>query len=315
MRKIVVLDAKTLGDVPNLNRLSDFGDLVVFQTTTPDKTIANIGDAEIVVTNKVVVDEHIMKNCPKLMLICIAATGMNNVDLKAARAYDIKVKNAVGYSSHSVAQHTFAALFMLYNQIKYYDEYVKSGQYVSSGIFTHYGPVIYELKGKTFGIIGLGNIGKTVARIATAFGATVQYYSTSGKNNNSIFNRTNLNELMRTSDIISIHAPLNENTLNLITSKELALVKQGAILINVGRGGIVNEQDLAVAVDHGKLGGACIDVYEKEPITEDNPLLQVMHPERLVLTPHNAWASLEARIRLLDIVYENIAEFVNSKTQ
>ena len=120
---------------------------------------------------------------------------------------------------------------------------------------------------------------------------------------------------MRTSDIISIHAPLNENTLNLITSKELALVKQGAILINVGRGGIVNEQDLAVAVDHGKLGGACIDVYEKEPITEDNPLLQVKHPERLVLTPHNAWASLEARIRLLDIVYENIAEFVNSKTQ
>ncbi len=314
MRKIVILDAKTLGKVPNLDRLSDFGDLIIHETTTPDKTVAHISDAEIIVTNKVVINEVVMKNCPNLRLICIAATGMNNVDLEAAEIHGIEVKNAVGYSSDSVAQHTFASLFLLYNQINYYDDYVKSGQYSKSDIFTHYGPVIHEMSGKTIGVIGLGNIGKTVARIATAFGAMVQYYSTSGKNDNKNYRRVGLQELLSTSDIISIHAPLNENTSNLITSKELTLVKQGAILINVGRGGIVNERDLAQALDHGKLGGACLDVYEKEPIIEGNPLLQVKHPERLVLTPHNAWASLEARIRLMDIVYENIAIFVNGIT-
>jgi lactate dehydrogenase-like 2-hydroxyacid dehydrogenase len=235
------------------------------------------------------------------------------VDLEAARESEIAVKNAVGYSSQSVAQHTIASLLQLYNQLNYYDAYVKSGEYARSDIFTHYGPPITELHKKTVGIIGLGNIGKAVARIALGFDAKVNYYSTSGKNTQDEYTRLSLADLLTTSDIISIHAPLNEKTQNLISSEQLSMMKSSAILINVGRGGIVNELALANAINDGQIGGACVDVFEREPIDMDNPLLKVKYPEKLVLSPHNAWASIEARTKLIDIVYGNIKDFIEKQ--
>lgn len=313
MKKIAILDAKTLGNPQNLTKISQYGQVTAYETTTPSETIKNIGDAEIVISNKVVIDRAVMNKCPNLKLICISATGMNNVDLEAADELGILAKNAVGYSSNSVAQHTIAAILQLYQQLSYYDTYVKSGEYSKSEIFTHYGPAIHEIHNKEFGIIGLGNIGKTVAKIVEGFGARVSYYSTSGKNNNSEYRQVLLEELLQTSDIISIHAPLNKNTQNLISESQFSIMKSTAILVNVGRGGIVDESALANAINTHEIGGACIDVFEKEPIDKDHPLLQVKHPERLVLTPHNAWASVEARTRLIDIVCENIESYLKGR--
>lgn len=312
MRKIVILDASTLGDVPNLKALDKYGSIISYPATAYDDTADRLQDAEIVITNKAVVDRAVMKQSPGLKFICVSATGMNNIDLEAAKEFGITVKNATGYGSSSVAQHTFACIFQLYNQIGYYDAYVKNGDYCKSEIFTHYGPVIRELRGKKFGIIGLGNIGLAVAKIADAYGAEVSYHSTSGKNNNAEYAKLDLDELLSTSDIVSIHAPLNADTRNLLSDRELGLMKAEAILINMGRGGIVDEHALAKAIDDKKISGACLDVYVKEPIEGANPLLDVKFPQRLVLTPHSAWASIEARIRLVDIVVKNIKEYVET---
>jgi glycerate dehydrogenase len=308
--KIVILDAKTLGAVPNISEISKFGELVSYETTPSELTVARIADAEIVITNKVIIDETVMQQCPQLKLVCISATGMNNVALEAAKKAGIVVKNAAGYSSQSVAQHTFAMIFQLANQLSYYDRYVKSGQYAESDIFTHYGPVSFELHNKKYGIIGMGNIGQTVAKIAESFGAEVSYYSTSGKNTGQKYPAVTLPELLKSSDIISIHAPLNEHTENLIGQEQLEMMKSNAILVNVGRGGIVHEGELAQAISDNKIGGACMDVFGKEPIEADNPLLKVTCPDKLVLSPHNAWASIEARTKLIDIVIENIRSFL-----
>jgi len=312
MTKIVILDAKTLGRVSNLSKLTQFGEVTSYDITRPDETANRIGDAEIIITNKVVIDRLVMEKCANLKLICISATGMNNVDLQAAERYGITVKNAMGYSSNSVAQHTIASILQLYNQIGYYDTYVKSGEYTKSDIFTHYGPPTRELFNKTFGIIGLGNIGITVAQIATSFGAKACYYSTSGKNKNSAYTQLDLKDLLKASDIVSIHAPLNNETENLMSKEQFALMKRDAILVNVGRGGIVDEKALADAINNSQIGGACLDVFEQEPISENNLLLKVKYPERLVLTPHNAWASIESRTKLVDIVCENISDFLKN---
>ncbi len=310
--KIVLLDAKTLGAVPNLSRLEAFGEVISYESTLPEDTASRIKEADIAITNKVVIDAAVMNHCPNLKLICISATGTNNVDLEAAEKKGIQVKNAAGYSSASVAQHTFAMLLQLTNQVKYYDEYVKCGAYSKSEIFTHYGPTIFELPGKQYGIIGMGSIGRTVAAIAESFGAGIKYFSTSGKNTAQAYPSVDLEELLRESDVVSIHAPLNEHTRNLIDKTALSKMKPNAILINVGRGGIVDEEAIAAAIDNEVISGACIDVFESEPIQPNNPLLSVKFPHRLVLSPHNAWASIEARIRLVDIVVENIRSFLHN---
>ena len=315
MRKISILDAKTLGNVPNLKRISKYGETNIYETTAPSETIINIGEAEIIITNKVIIDAEVIKRCPNLKLICISATGMNNVDLDAAQKKGIVVKNAVGYSSDSVAQHTFASLLQILNRIDYYDNYVKSGQYSKSDIFTHCGPTITELKNKRFGIIGLGNIGRSVAKIALGFNAEVVYFSTSGKNKTSDYTHYSLQELLKTSDIVSIHAPLNELTRDLISSEEFSIMKPTSIIINVGRGGVINEKALAYAIDHNVIRGACIDVYDKEPIDPGNPLLYVKHKHKLILTPHIAWSSIESRTKLIDIVCENIEAYLISAGQ
>ena len=307
-----MLDAKTLGSASILSKIANHGELKLYDSTNPSSTIEHIGDAKIVITNKALVDRNVMQSCPKLKLICVSATGMNNVDLQAAEELGIKVKNAVGYSSGSVAQHTFAMILKLIHQVDYYDDYVKSGAYSENDIFTHYGPSFFELQGKSFGIIGLGNIGKTVAKIASGFGSKVYYYSTSGANNDADYTQLELEELLKSCDIVSIHAPLNERTKNLISAHELTIMKPESILVNVGRGGIVDEKALANAIDQNEIGGACIDVYSSEPIEPDNPLLKVKDPKKLILTPHNAWTSVESREKLIDIVCENIKAFQKS---
>jgi len=304
--KIVLLDKSTLGNVSNLSKLEHFGELKCYDTTYPEETIQRTKQADIIITNKVVIDKKVLDASPKLKLICIAATGMNNVDLEHAAAKGIQVKNVSGYSTFSVTQFTFSMILFLLNDIPYYDNYVKSGQYEQSPIFTHHGREYRELSGKTFGIIGMGTIGQSVAKVADAFGCKVIYYSTSGKNKNQPFTNVSLETLLKDSDIVSIHAPLNDATFNLINLNRLKLMKTEAILINVGRGNIVNEKDLAYALDHNIIAGAGLDVLSNEPIKRDNPLLKIKNKEKLIITPHIAWASIEARELLMERVYENI---------
>lgn len=308
--KIVFLDTKTMGEVPNLASLKKFGTVTFYQTTTPDETLARVQNQDIVITNKVELGKAILEKCTSLKLVCVAATGMNNIDLATAREKGIVVKNVADYSTNSVAQLTFALLFQLINQISYFDNYVKSGAYAQSDIFTHLEPAFREISGKQMGIIGLGNIGRQVAHIAMAFGARVVYFSASGKNHNPDYERLELKEFLETSDIVSIHAPLNEYTRNLIRYSRLQQMKRSALLVNVGRGGIVPEADLARALNENLIAGAAVDVFEVEPINADNPLLQIREPGKLVLTPHIAWASIEARTLLLEKVCQNIQQFL-----
>jgi lactate dehydrogenase-like 2-hydroxyacid dehydrogenase len=296
--KLVFLDAKTLGDI-DLSKFNEFGEVKIYETTKKDEVLGRVKNADIVFTNKVVIDKEIMDKS-NIKIIQIMATGMNNVDLEYAKKKGIIVKNVAGYSTNAVAQLTFAFVLEIMNKVRYFNDYVNN-EYSSSDIFTH---IINwnELNNKKWGIIGLGAIGKKVAEIATAFGCEVSYYSTSGKNNNSDYKKIELNSLLKNSDIISIHAPLNENTKNLLNKNNLNLIKKGAILLNLGRGGIVNEKDLSEIIDkNGFFAG--FDVFSKEPIEKDNPLLK---SKNILLTPHIAWASVEAREKLVKLAYENI---------
>ena len=307
--KIVLLDAKTLGDDVDLSVFKQFGTFEAFDTTTPAQCIEHIGDAKIIVTNKVVISKEIMDACPNLGLICVAATGMNNVDLEYAKSKSITVKNVAGYSTASVAQTTFTLALYLIGQSAYYDHYVKSGEWVKSQIFTNIDRPFGEINGKTWGIIGLGAIGKEVAKIASAFGAKVIYFSASGANNNSDYEKVSLEQILSQSDILSIHAPLNDKTKGLIGEAQLHLMKKDALLLNLGRGGIVNEEALANAIDAQSIY-AGLDVLAVEPMQAGHPLLHVKHPSRLCITPHIGWASKEARAELVRLVGENIKDFI-----
>ncbi|GAB4034123.1 D-2-hydroxyacid dehydrogenase [Spirosoma gilvum] len=312
--ELVFLDTKTIGNIPNLKLLEKFGRVTYYETTQPDQTLERIKNADIVVSNKVVLDKDIIEQAHNLKLICIAATGTNNVDKVAAEKRGIPVRNAMDYSTQSVTQGTFAILLHLLVNVPYFDHYVKDGEYAKTDIFTHFGPGFWELAGKRFGIVGLGNIGRQVAKIAYAFGCEVVYYSTSGQNNQQPYLRLELDEFLQTCDIVSIHAPLNDNTANFINYDRLTQMKKTAILLNVGRGGIVNETDLAKALDEGLIAAAGIDVFTKEPILPKNPLLHIKHKEKLALTPHVTWASIEARTLLMEKVGQNIEEFLKNES-
>jgi len=312
--KLAILDAATLGDDVNLDIFRDFGHLEIYQiANSKQETIERVKDKTIIITNKVIIDKEVMNNAPYLKLICVAATGYNNVDIDYAKQKGIAVTNVSGYSTDSVVQHTFAMLFYLLESLRYYDDYVKSREYAKSPIFTHLGRPFWEISGKVWGIIGLGTIGQKVAQVAESFGCDVIYYSTSGKNFNPNYTHKGLDELLSTSDIVSIHAPLNQNTKNLITYEKLKLMKKSAILLNLGRGRIVNEADLAKALDEGLIAAAGLDVLEKEPIDSNNPLLHIKNKDRLLITPHIAWTSIEARNKLVKEIYLNIESFLRGK--
>ncbi len=303
--KIVLLDALTFGDT-DLSGFDPLGEVSIFQTTSAKEVQERITNADVIVTNKVVITDEHMQNTPSLKLICVAATGMNNVDLQAAKKRDVAVKNVAGYSTDSVIQHTFSMLFYLMGHSRYYDEYVKSGAYSRSKIFTDVSRPFFEIKGKKWGIIGLGEIGQGVAKLADAFGAEVCYYSTSGKNHSQPYTRLKLDELLQSCDIVSIHAPLNEQTNNLLDYEQLLTCKDGAIVLNLGRGGIINEEAIAKVIDEKYIYFG-LDVLTKEPMREDHPLLSVKNKENLYITPHIAWTSVEARDKLIASVIENIS--------
>lgn len=305
--KIAFLDAATMGDV-SFEPFERLGDFTRYENSTPEEARERVRDLDVLLINKVLVDKALIDSAPNLKLICIAATGVNNIDVEYAASKGIPVRNAVGYSTDSVVQTTFMHVLSLVGGAPYFDESVKSGSYSRSGMFTDPNWNWWELAGKTIGIIGMGNIGSKVAAIAEAFGMKVCYYSTSGTGHCKEYPSLPLEELLRNSDIVSIHAPLNERTRNLIGAEQLAMMKKSAYLVNVGRGAIVVEEDLAEAVDNGVIAGAGVDVFVTEPLPEDHPYLKMKHPERMRFSPHIAWASIEARDRLIQIMAENIAK-------
>ena len=303
--KIVFLDASTLG-AASLEPIAALGELVCYPYSSPAEALERVADAEVLIINKVKVTAELMDAAPRLRLICEAATGVNNIDLEAAAERGIPVKNVAGYSTDSVVQLTFALILNLLCRTAEYDSYVKGGEYSASPIFTEVSRPFMELAGKTMGIVGMGTIGQRVAKVAQAFGMDVIYFSTSGTSHCKDYPSVGIDELMSRSDIVSIHAPLNARTNGLIGARELALMRPSAIIINIGRGGIVNEQALADAISSGAIAGAGLDVFTSEPLPATNPLLHTAHPERLSFTPHIGWASKEALNRLVQGIAKNI---------
>ncbi|MCT7908010.1 D-2-hydroxyacid dehydrogenase [Arcobacter lacus] len=309
--QIVILDRATLGFDIDVNIFSKFGNVTSYDSTKENETAQRVKNADIVLTNKVVIGKNEIDNS-NIKLICITATGMNNVDLEYAKEKNIIVKNVAGYSTSSVVQVGFSMILYFVQKLNYYKKYVDEGNWQINELFTHIDEPFFELDKKRVGIIGLGEIGRNFAKKAKAFDCEVVYYSTSGKNSNSEYKSISLEELLKTSDIISIHAPLNENTKNLLTYENMKNMKDGAILLNLGRGGIINENDLAKLIDEKEIYCG-IDVVSKEPIEESNPLLKVKNKNRLLLTPHIGWASIEARTRLVNMVAKNIEDFIDGK--
>lgn len=307
--KIVFLDAKTIGEDIDLSGFDALGEVVKYGFSTAQEARERSKDADVLILNKVQVNEQTIGEADHLKLVCVTATGTNNLDKEYLDKRGIAWRNVAGYSTESVAQHTFAMLFYLLEKLPYYDNYVKSEKYVNDVSFTHFAKAFHELSGMTYGIIGLGNIGRRVADIAKAFGCRVIYYSTSGRNSQPGYERVSFDELLEQSDIVSIHAPLNENTLGLMNKEAFAKMKKSAILLNVGRGPIINEADLAEALNNKTIAAAGLDVLSVEPMQEDNPLRGIKDSERLLITPHIAWAGVEARNRLMGIILGQIKEF------
>ena len=309
--KIVFLDEYSICG-RNIDSIKQLGEYIGYETTTPDQVVERCKEADVVITNKVVIDAATMDSLPNLKLICVAATGMNNIDLNAATERGIEVKNAVGYSTYAVAETTLCSALSLLREVTYYDNFFKSGSYSTAERIFNFDRPTAQLRGKRWGIIGLGNIGREVARLAEAFGCEVCYFSTSGVTRDEQYPALSLNELLSTSDIVSIHCPLTPRTYDLISDEELAQMKPSAILINVARGGIVNEAALAEALNNKLIRGAALDVFSAEPLRE-SPLYSLQDPYRLLASPHNAWSSVEAIDRLIDCIAGNIQEYIAQK--
>ena len=307
--KIVFLDAKTIGDDIDLSAYDTLGEVVKYSFSQPEEVSERAADADVLIVNKIRIDEAAVGRADHLKLVCVTATGTNNLDKDYLERRGIAWRNVADYSTQSVAQHTFAMLFFLLEKLRYYDDYVKEGRYINDTVFTHFAEHFYELKGKTWGIIGLGNIGRRVAAIAEAFGAEVIYTSPSGSAPQEGYHQVDLDTLLAESDIISVHAPLNQYTENLINKNALKKMKKTCIFLNLGRGPIVNEQDLADALMQGEIAAAGLDVLCQEPMSSGNPLMAIKDSRKLFITPHIGWASVESRTRLMDIIFHQIKEF------
>ncbi|MCI9227872.1 MAG: D-2-hydroxyacid dehydrogenase [Dorea sp.] len=307
--KIVFLDVKTIGEDIDLSGYDKLGEVIRYPFSTSAEVPERVKDADVIVLNKVVVNEATIGSAARLKLVCVTATGTNNLDKEYLDSHGIAWRNVAGYSTESVAQHTFAMLFYLLEKLRYYDDYVKEGHYANDTLFTHFEERFYELNNKTWGIIGLGNIGRRVASIAEAFGVHVIYTSPSGSAPQEGYRQVSMDTLLASSDIISVHAPLNRHTENLLDAEAFRKMKSSCIFLNLGRGPIVAEQDLCDALIQGEIAAAGLDVLCTEPMSPDNPLLGFKDSRRLFITPHVAWASVEARTRLMDIVLRQITEF------
>ena len=308
MKKIVFLDEYSIAGC-DLSSITSQGDYVAYENTRKEEVVERLKDADIAITNKVLIDGEAMRQLPRLKLICVAATGMNNVDLDTARELGIEVKNAVGYSTTSVAETTLASALALARNIVYFNEYFHDGRYAKADRAFSYDRLTFEIRGKRWGIIGMGNIGREVARLATAFGCEVRYFSTSGVKRNEEYEAMELRELLEWCDILSVHSPLNERTRGLVGLEELKAMKPSAIVINVARGGIIDEAALAEALDNGYIAAAALDVFSVEPLRQ-SPLYDIKDKYRLLASPHNAWSAVEAIDRLIKCVAENIRQWL-----
>ena len=307
--KIVFLDAKTIGEDIDLSGYEKLGEVVKYDFSTPEEARERTKDADVIILNKVVINEASIGEADHLKLVCVTATGTNNLDKEYLDKRGVAWRNVAGYSTETVAQHTFAMLFYLLEHLNYYDQYVKTEHYVNDTMFTHFAEVFHELNGMTWGVIGLGAIGRRVADIAKMFGCRVIYYSTSGQHDQPGYERVTFDTLLRESDIVSVHAPLDENTKDLMNKEAFDKMKSSAIFLNLGRGPIVVEKDLADALERGSIAAAGLDVLCVEPMQEKNPLRRIKDSNRLIITPHIAWASVEARTRLMQIIEGQIREF------
>lgn len=307
--KIVFLDVKTIGDDIDLSGYDALGEVVKYGFSAPDEIPERTKDADVIILNKAPINKQTIGSSENLKLVCVTATGTNNLDKEYLAKRGIEWRNVAGYSTESVTQHTFALLFYLLEKLSYYDDYVKEERYVNDTIFTHFAEHFNQICGKTWGIIGLGNIGRRVADIAKAFGANVIYYSTSGNNNQENYTRVDFATLLSTSDIVSVHAPLTDATEGLMNKEAFAKMKSNAIFLNLGRGAIVVEQDLADALNNHQIAAAGLDVLTVEPMSPANPLLSIKDSKRLLITPHIAWASVEARTNLMNIILGQIKDW------
>lgn len=312
--KLVILERDTYGNDIDFDALEALVDEVVAYPVTAQEDVARrVQDADFVLVNKLLMQKSSLSGAKNLKLLLEGATGYNNIDLDYVRSRGLGAANVAGYSVQIVPQHTFALYLSLSEHIAHFDHYVKSGAYSRSGVFSHFMPSFTELEGKTWGIVGLGNIGKRVARIAEAFGCRVIYYSTSGRNNNPDYAQVDFDTLLKESDVVSIHAPLNTDTKGLFNAAAFAKMKPSAVLINVGRGPIVDEPALVDALNNGQIAGAGLDVMETEPLPADSPLFNVKDSDKLLMTPHMAWASVEARQRLVNEVALNLKAFLRGE--
>ncbi|MFA5444198.1 MAG: NAD(P)-dependent oxidoreductase [Bacteroidales bacterium] len=314
--KLVFLDAATMGDDIDLSPFEQFGSLTVYHNTLPQEVIPRIAEADIVLVNKVKIGREHMEGAKNLELICVAATGMDPIDLEYAAGAGISVMNVAGYSTDSVAQTTLLHILSCVQQGPYFNQFAHSQAYSDSGLPTHFGGRYYhELCGKRMGIIGMGAIGQKVAAIASAFGMDVVYFSSSGKDRaGGQFRRVQLDELLRTSDVVSIHSPLNAKTRGLIGKAELDKMKNSAYIFNMGRGAIVDECALTDALNENRLAGAGMDVFSTEPLPADHCYRRIKDRSKLFLTPHIGWASIEARKRLVAMMVDNINRYIASRS-
>ena len=309
--KIVFLDQKTIGDDIDLSGFDALGEVTKYNFTTPEEAPERVKDADVLIINKVPINEQTIGTAKNLKLVCVTATGTTNLDKDYLDSHQIAWRNVAGYSTETVTQHTFAMLFYLLEKLRYYDDYIKNGNYINDTSFTHFAEHFSEINGKTWGIIGLGAIGRRVAQIAQVFGANVIYYSASGRPAQDGYTQVDFDTLLTTSDIISVHAPLNEYTENLIDKQAFEKMKNSCIFLNLGRGPIVVEQDLYQALVDDQIAAAGLDVLCQEPMSETNPLIRVQDSSRLLITPHIAWASVEARTRLMQIILNQVKEYFN----
>ena len=312
--KIAVLDAGTLGDDLSLSPLSEFGEVAIYRETPPALVEGRIADVDIAVLNKVKLGANNLGGAKNLKLICITATGFDNVDTAYCKEAGIGVVNVVGYSTDSVAQITLSLVLSLFSHLREYDDYVRSGKYSAGTAHNRLVPVYRELAGKTWGVVGYGNIGRKVAAVAGAFGCRVVCTRKSPTGDESA-EVLPIDELLRVSDVVTLHVPLNDGTRNLISRERLALMKPDAILVNAARGGIWDERAVADALLAGKIGGIGSDVYAVEPMAKDHPFASLSESDRAIFTPHMAWGAYEARVRCLDDICQSVRSFLSGGTR
>ncbi len=308
--KLIILERNSVGTDVDVSCFEKFGEVTCYPNTVAANTSERVKDADIILANKAPLNESTLKDAPNVKLICLLATGFDNVDLAYCKSRSIKVTNVVNYCTSTVAQHTLLLALALSEKIAFYDDYVKSGAYSAQDRFSNFDRTFYDLEGKTWGIIGMGTIGRRVAGLAQAFGCRVIFYSASGKSTCTDYERVEFDTLLQESDILSLHCPLSDRTRGLINKDALSKMKETAILVNVARGPVVDTRALCDALVTDRIAGAGLDVLEQEPMAKDNPLARIKDSSKLIITPHMAWASLESRTRLVDEVVKNIEAFL-----